>query len=147
MTMISSIRVNFIDIAYSMNVHVFIIWEFIRRYGYERGVRKDKYGRGDVSAVACRKWIHKLYEYTREQGFSYKQDVNKGLYIFRDEKRLVEEKRNEQDVRREYSVDKQGNIIRTTYLGEDEDTGQVYRWDNSFQGWKYVKTILFINKK
>lgn len=145
--MISSIRVNFIDIAYSMNVHVFIIWEFIRRYGYERGVRKDKYGRGDVSAVACRKWIHKLYEYTREQGFSYKQDVNKGLYIFRDEKRLVEEKRNEQDVRREYSVDKQGNIIRTTYLGEDEDTGQVYRWDNSFQGWKYVKTILFINKK
>ena len=145
--MISSIRVNFIDIAYSMNVHVFIIWDFIRRYGYERGVRKDKYGRGNVSAVACRKWIHKLYEYTRGQGFSYKQDVNKGLYIFRDEKRLAEEKRNEQDVRREYSVDKQGNIIRTTYLGEDEDTGQVYRWDNSFQGWKYVKTIPFINKK
>lgn len=145
--MISPIRVNFIDIAYSMNVHVFIIWEFIRRHGYERGVRKDKYGRGDVSAVACRKWIHKLYEYTREQGFSYKQDVNKGLYIFRDEKRLAEEKRNEQDVRRIYSVDRRGNIIRTTYLGADEDTAQVYRWDTELMGWKYVKTILFVDKK
>ena len=145
--MISPIRVNFIDIAYSMNVHVFIIWEFIRRYGYERGVRKDKYGRGDVSAVACRKWIHKLYEYIQEQDFSYKQDINKRQYIFRDEKRLAEEKRNEQDVKRVYSVDKDGNIIRTTLLGSDGDTGQVHRWDMYIQGWKYVKTILFINKK
>lgn len=145
--MISPIRVKFIDIAYSMNVHVFIIWEFIRRYGYERGVRKDKYGRGDVSAVACRKWIHKLYEYIQEQDFSYKQDVNKRQYIFRDEKRLAEEKRNEQDVKRVYSVDKDGNIIRTTLLGQDGDTGQVHRWDVHIQGWKYVKTILFINKK
>ena len=145
--MISPIRVKFIDIAYSMNVHVFIIWEFIRRYGYERGVRKDKYGRGDVSAVACRKWIHKLYEYIQEQDFSYKQDINKRQYIFRDEKRLAEEKRNEQDVKRVYSVDKDGNIIRTTLLGQDGDTGQVHRWDVCIQGWKYVKTILFINKK
>lgn len=145
--MISPIRVKFIDIAYSMNVHVFIIWEFIRRYGYERGVRKDKYGRGDVSAVACRKWIHKLYEYIQEQDFSYKQGINKRQYIFRDEKRLAEEKRNEQDVKRVYSVDKDGNIIRTTLLGSDGDTGQVHRWDVYIQGWKYVKTILFINKK
>ena len=38
-------KVSFMDTAVCLNCHVFIIWEFIRRYGYTAGVTKDKYGR------------------------------------------------------------------------------------------------------
>ena len=85
--------VKFIDIAMSMNVHTFIIWEFIRRYGYNEGVTKDKYGRGYVSSAKCRGWIDKLAQYVKEQDFSYKQEINKRQYLFRDPDRLAEEKR------------------------------------------------------
>ena len=110
--MISSKKVRFIDIAHAMNVHTFIIWEFIHRYEHERGVCKDKYGQGNVSAVACQKWINKLYTYIRKQDFTYKQDINKRQYLFRNMMKYAEEKQNERDVPREYSIDKDGKIIR-----------------------------------
>lgn len=135
-------RVRFIDIAHAMNVHVFIIWEFVRRYGHERGVCKDKYGGGDVSAVACRKWINKLYAYIREQDFTYKQDINKRKYLFRDEKKRAEEKRDERDVPREYSIDKDGNIIRYSWMGASRTFGQVWRWNTETASWGYVETTL-----
>lgn len=28
------------DMAICLNVHTFIIWEFIRRYGFEKGVKR-----------------------------------------------------------------------------------------------------------
>ena len=136
---ISKKQVRFVDIAYSMNVHIFIIWEFIRKFGYERGTRKDKYGRGYVSAVQCRKWIQKLKEYIDEQDFTYKQEFNKRQYLYRDENKLSMEKRNEQDVPREYSVDKQGNIVRYTWFGEDRATGNEWRWDPDLNGWTFVR--------
>lgn len=138
---ISKKQVRFVDIAYSMNVHIFIIWEFIRKFGYERGTRKDKYGRGYVSAVQCRKWIHKLKEYIDEQDFTYKQEFNKRQYLYRDENKFAEEKRNGQDVPREYSVDKYGNIVRYTWLSENRDTGTEWKWDADLNGWTFVQVL------
>ena len=126
---ISKKQVRFVDIAYSMNVHIFIIWEFIRKFGYERGTRKDKYGRGYVSAVQCRKWIQKLKEYIDKQDFTYRQDFNKRQYLYRDENKLSLEKKNEQDAPRTYSVDKHGNIVRYTWFSEDRATGTEWKWD------------------
>lgn len=129
------------DIAYSMNVHIFIIWEFIRKFGYERGTRKDKYGRGYVSAVQCRKWIQKLKEYIDEQDFTYKQEFNKRQYLYRDENKLSLEKKNEQDVPRTYSVDKEGDIVRYTWFGKDRAAGTEWKWDADLNGWTFVQTI------
>ena len=139
--MISKKQVRFVDIAHSMNVHIFIIWEFIRKFGYERGTRKDKYGRGYVSAVQCRKWIHKLKEYIDEQDFTYKQEFNKRQYLYRDENKFAEEKRNGQDVPREYSVDKYGNIVRYTWLSKNRDTGSEWKWDADLNGWTFVQVL------
>lgn len=136
-----STTVKFIDIAMSMNVHTFIVWEFIRRYGYQDGVTKDKYGRGYVSSVKCRAWIDKLANYVRDQNFTYKQNVNKARYLFRDLDRLAEEKRNERDVPREYSTDRAGNVIRYTWFGKNKTWGQLWRWDSSLGGWTFVKTV------
>ena len=85
--------IKFIDIAMSMNVHAFIIWEFIRKFGHEEGVKKDKYGRGYVSSTKCRQWINQLAEYVASHNYSYKQEFNKRQYLFRDENKLAEEKR------------------------------------------------------
>lgn len=134
-------RIRFIDIAHAMNVHTFIIWEFIRRYGHERDVSKDKYGQGDVSAAECRKWINKLYKYIREQDFTYKQDINKRQYLFRDMRKYTEEKQNERDVPREYSVDKDGNIIRYSWMGASRTFGHVWRWVPELGGWAFVEVI------
>lgn len=139
--MISKKQVRFVDIAYSMNVHIFIIWEFIRKFGYERGTRKDKYGRGYVSAVQCRKWIQKLKEYIDEQDFTYKQEFNKRQYLYRDENKYSLEKKNEQDVLRTYSVDKQGNIVRYTWFSKDRAVGTEWRWDADLNGWTFVQKL------
>ena len=126
--------VKFIDIAMSMNVHAFIIWEFIRKFGYEAGVEKDKYGRGYVSSTKCRQWINQLAEYVASHNYSYKQEFNKRQYLFRDENRLLEEKKNERDVTRTYLIDKQGRIARrTTYR---DGTSQMWVWNTDGGGWK-----------
>ena len=130
-------KTKFIDIAMSMNVHVFIIWEFIRKFGYEAGVEKDKYGRGYVSSTKCRKWINRLSEYVAGHKYSYKQDFNKRQYLYRDENKSVEEKKNEQDVKREYSTDRKGNVIRYTHM---KGCVQVWRWDPDISGWTFIKT-------
>ena len=90
-------KVSFMDMAVCLNCHVFIIWEFIRRYSYTAGVTKDRYGRGYVEAKLCNEWIDKLAKYVAAQDFTYKQPINKRQYLIRDEARLAEEKRNEQD--------------------------------------------------
>ena len=131
-------RIKFIDIAVSMNVHVFIIWEFIRKFGYEGGVEKDKYGRGCVRSTKCRQWINQLAEYVASHNYSYKQEFNKRQYLFRDENRLAEERKNERDVRREYSTDRKGNIIRYTWMKEG---GQVWRWNPDISGWSFIKKV------
>ena len=131
-------RVKFIDIAVSMNVHAFIIWEFIRKFGYEEGVEKDKYGRGYVSSTKCRQWINQLAEYVASHNYSYKQEFNKRQYLFRDENKLAEEKKNERDVKREYSTDRKGNVIRYTWMNGG---GQVWRWNPIISGWSFVKTV------
>lgn len=126
--------VKFIDIAMSMNAHAFIIWEFIRKFGYEAGVEKDKYGRGYVSSTKCRRWINQLAEYVASHNYSYKQEFNKRRYLFRDENRLLEEKKNERDVTRTYLIDKQGRIARrTTYR---DGTSQMWVWNTDGGGWK-----------
>ena len=127
-------RTRFIDIAMSMNVHAFIIWEFIRKFGYEAGVEKDKYGRGYVSSTKCRQWINQLAEYVASHNYSYKQEFNKRQYLFRDENKLAEEKKNERDVTRTYLIDKQKRIARrTTY---SDGTSQIWVWNTDGGGWK-----------
>ena len=126
-------RVKFMDLAQCLNVHTFIIWEFIRRHGFEKGVKKDRWGHGSVSARECRKWIDKLAAYIGVQGFTYKQEVNKRQYLFRDEARRDEEKRNEQDVPRRYTIDKEGRISRATLFPD----GSIMIWHWSDDGWLF----------
>lgn len=126
-------KISFMDMAMCLNVHTFIIWEFIRRYGFEKGVKKDRWGRGSVSARECRKWIDKLAAYIEEQDFTYKQEVNKRQYLFRDEARRDEEKRNKQDVPRRYTIDKQGRISQATLFSDG--SVMVCYW--SVDGWLF----------
>lgn len=128
-------RVKFVDIAQCLNVYAFIIWEFIRRYGFEKGVKKDRWGRGSVSARECRKWIDKLATYIGEQDFTYKQEVNKRQYLFRDGARRDEEKRNEQDVPRGYTIDKEGRIVRATLF--PDGSVMVWYWNADGGGWLF----------
>ena len=128
-------RVKFVDIAQCLNVHAFIIWEFVRRYGFEKGVKKDRWGRGSVSPRECRKWLDKLATYIGEQDFTYKQEVNKRQYLFRDEARRDEEKRNEQDVPRRYTIDKEGRISRATLF--PDGSIMVWYWNASGGGWLF----------
>lgn len=126
-------RVKFMDLAACLNVHTFIIWEFIRRHGFEKGVEKDRWGRGSVSAHECRKWIDKLAAYIGGQGFTYKQEVNKRQYLFRDVARRDEEKRNEQDAPRRYTIDEEGRISRATLFPD----GSIMIWYWSADGWLF----------
>lgn len=126
-------KVSFMDIAACLNVHAFIIWEFIRRYGFEKGVKKDRWGRGNVSVRECRKWIDKLATYIEGQGFTYKQEVNKRQYLFRDVVRRNEEIRNEQDVPRRYTIDKEGRISRATLF--PDGSIMICHW--SVDGWQF----------
>lgn len=128
-------RIKFVDIAQCLNVHAFIIWEFIRRYGFEKGVRKDRWGRGSVSPQECRKWLDKLATYIGEQGFTYKQEINKRQYLFRDRARRGEEKRNEQDVPRRYTIDRQGRISRATLF--PDGSVMVWYWNADGGGWLF----------
>lgn len=127
-------KVSFMDIAVCLNCHVFIIWEFIRRYGYTAGVTKDKYGRGYVEAKLCNGWVDKLAKYVAAQDFTYKQPINKRQYLIRDEARLAEEKRNEQDISRTYGIDPDGRIKRVSTF--KNGTVQTWYWCRSSLGWK-----------
>lgn len=127
-------KVSFIDIAVCLNCHAFIIWEFIRRYGYTAGVTKDKYGRGSVEAKLCNEWIDKLAKYVASQDFTYKQPINKRQYLFRDEARFAEEKRNEQDTPRTYGIDPDGRIKRVSTF--KNGTSQTWYWHRDSLGWK-----------
>ena len=128
-------RVKFVDLAQCLNVHAFIIWEFIRRYGFEKGVKKDRWERGSVSPRECRKWIDKLATYIGGQDFTYKQEINKRQYLFRDEARRDEEKRNEQDVPRRYTIDKEGRISRATLF--PDGSVMVWYWNSDGGGWLF----------
>ena len=127
-------KVSFMDLAVCLNCHAFIIWEFIRRYGYTAGVTKDKYGRGYVEAQLCNGWIDKLAKYVAAQGFTYKQPINKRQYLIRDEARLAEEKRNEQDISRTYGIDPDGRIKRVSEF--KNGTVQTWYWHEDSLGWK-----------
>lgn len=127
-------KVSFMDIAVCLNCHAFIIWEFIRRYGYTAGVTKDKYGRGYAEAGLCNGWIDKLAKYVATQDFTYKQPVNKRQYLARDEARRAEEKRNEQDISRTYGIDAQGRIKRVSTF--KNGTSQTWYWHRDSLGWK-----------
>lgn len=128
-------RVSFMDMAACLNVHTFIVWEFIRRHGLERGVKKDRWGRGSVSARECRKWIDKLATYISAQGFTYRQEVNKRQYLFRDEARRDEEKRNGRDVPRRYTIDRQGRISRATIF--PDGSTMIWYWNTDGGGWLF----------
>ena len=128
-------RIRFMDIAQSLNVHTFIIWEFIRRKGFEKGVIKDKWGQGSVSDRECRKWIDALATYIEDHDFTYKQVFNKSLYLFRDAERREEEKRNEQDAPRKYTIDKEGRISRATLF--PNGSIMIRYWDNAGCGWQF----------
>lgn len=121
------------DIAVCLNCHAFVIWEFIRKYGFEKGVKKDRWGRGSVSVCECRKWIDKLAAYVGKPDFTYKQEVNRRQYLFRDEARRAEEKRNEQDVPRRYTIDEEGRISRATLFPD----GSIMIWHWSADGWLF----------
>lgn len=127
-------KVSFMDMAVCLNCHAFIIWEFIRRYGYTAGVTKDKYGRGYVEAHLCNEWIDKLAKYVASQDFTYMQPINKRQYLVRDEARLAEEKRNERDVSRTYGIGPDGRIKRVSMF--KDGTVQTWYWHRDSLGWK-----------
>lgn len=129
-------EVRFIDICNALNVHAFIVWEFIKRYGYTEGVRKDKFGRGYVQTGECRKWLSELVDYLKFQEYSYKQEINKGQYTYRNQDRFQREKESEADIERIVSSDEDGNITRLL-LFKNNSIG-VEQWDNMECVWRKV---------
>ena len=59
--------------------------------------------------------------------------MNKRQYLFRDEARRDEEKRNEQDVPRRYTIDTEGRISRATLFPD----GSIMIWYWSVDGWLF----------
>lgn len=116
---------RFIDIANCFNVHAFILWEMCKRYGFHPV--KDKYGRGHLEDAEATILVSMLPSYPALQRFTYKQEINKGQYVFRDEARRDREAESERDVPREYSVT-EGRIVRTTSLRDG--TVYVCKWNN-----------------
>ena len=70
-----------------------------------------------------------------EQDFTYKQEINKRQYLFRDEARRDEEKRNEQDVPRRYTIDKEGRISRATLF--PDGSVMIWYWNADCGGWLF----------
>src|SRR5574343_680715 len=87
--------IKFVDICNAFNVHAFIVWEFLRRYGFLNGVSKDQWGRGSVQSPECDKWLDKFSGYLAFQEYSYKQEINKGQYTYREIERFQREKESE----------------------------------------------------
>ena len=129
-------EISFKEIGRCLNVHQFFIWEFIRRYGYEKGVHKDRFGFGHVPARLANRWIHKLAEYRSFQQYSYKQEINKGQYTYISEERRQREVESEQDLERVYGVDEDGSIVRGTVFASGGR--QVWKWNDLFQSWQLV---------
>ena len=129
-------EIRFVDICNALNVHAFIIWEFIKRYGYENGVRKDKFGRGYVQTQECSKWLAGFVDYLKFQEYSYKQDINKGQYTYRDKDRFQREKESEADIVRIVSSDGDGNITRLL-LFKNKSKG-LEHWDAVECVWRKV---------
>ena len=118
----------------ALNVHAFIVWEFLRRYGFLEGVSKDKRGRGYVRSSECDKWLDKFTEYLVFQEYSYKQEINKGQYTYRGPERFQREKESETDVLRVYGA-KDGLITRTDNYKNGSKS--VKCWDAKECVWKY----------
>ncbi|WAX10992.1 hypothetical protein BV741P4_00045 [Phocaeicola phage BV741P4] len=126
--------IKFVDLCNAFNVHAFIVWEFISRYGHTKGVMKDKWGRGYVQSSECNKWLHKFTEYLVFQEYSYKQEINKGQYTYRDTERFQREKESETDVLKVYGA-KDDLITRTDQY--KNGTKSVKYWDATECVWKY----------
>lgn len=126
--------VKFVDICNAFNVHAFILWEFLRRYDHLEGVMKDKWGRGSVLSSECDKWLDKFFGYLAFQEYSYKQEINKGQYTYRDPERFQREKESETDVNKVYGT-KDDLIIRTDHYADGSKS--VKYWDTKECVWKY----------
>ena len=126
--------IKFIDICNALNVHAFIVWEFLRRYGFLNGVSKDQWGRGSVLSSECDKWLNKFSGYLVFQEYSYKQEINKGLYTYRDPERFQREKESETDVPKVYGA-KDDLITRTDHYTDGSKS--VKYWDTKECVWKY----------
>ena len=126
--------IKFVDLCNALNVHAFIVWEFLRRYDHLKGVTKDKWGRGYVRTPECNKWLHKFAEYLVFQEYSYKQEINKGQYTYRDPERFQREKESETDVLKVYGA-KDGLITRTDNYKNGSKS--VKYWDAEECVWKY----------
>lgn len=118
--------IRFVDICNAFNIHAFIVWEFVRRYGHLKGVSKDKWGRGYVRTSECNKWVNKLSEYLAFQEYSYKQEINKGQYTYRDRARFEREKESESDIVRRYGA-VNGSLTRTNIYRNG--TSRRQRWN------------------
>ena len=126
--------IKFVDICNAFNVHAFIVWEFIRRYGHTKGVMKDQWGRGSVLSSECDKWLDKFSGYLVFQEYSYKQEINKGQYTYRDTERFQREKESETDVPKVYGA-KDDLITRTDHY--KNGTKSAKYWDTTECVWKY----------
>lgn len=125
--------IKFVDICNAFNIHAFIVWEFVRRYGFEKGITKDAFGRGYVKVKEADKWVNKLAEYLVFQEYSYKQSINKGQYTYRDRVRFQREKESESDIVRKYGA-KDGVLTRTNQYRNG--TSRVQTWDAVECVWK-----------
>lgn len=130
-------EISFKIIGEALNIHQFIIWEFVRRYGYDKGITKDRKGRGVVQWHKANLWIDKLAKYLKFQEYSYKQEINKGQYTYISRERFQREKESEQDVEREYGVNDKAQVIRTTKFANGGV--QVWVWNWLTYTWQLTK--------
>ena len=51
-------EISFKIIGEALNIHQFIIWEFVRRYGYDKGITKDRKGLTDYLKTNLTFFLH-----------------------------------------------------------------------------------------
>lgn len=119
-------RIKFIDIANLFNVGGFAVFEFFREQGLK--FEKDKYGRGycEVGVFNPNDFV----EYLKRQEHTYRGDVHKMQYLYRDRGRYLEQKKCETDVRRFYTVGQSGAFYLTTVY--KDFSCEVKRWHTDF---------------
>ena len=118
--------IKFKDIANLFNVGGFAVFEFFREQGLE--FVKDRWGRGSCPVEVFNP--NDFVAYLKRQEHTYRGEVHKMQYLYRDRARYEEQKKCETDVQRFYRVGPSGTFYLITRYRDF--TCEVKRWHTDY---------------
>lgn len=125
--------VRVIDVANLFNVGGFAVFEFLRENGTP--FEKDAFGRGYVNAVDID--LNAFADHLKRQEHTYRGEVHKMHYLYRDKAKYEEAKKCETDIERYYRVDDRTGTIYLVSKFRDH-TCVVKKWHTKEQ---YYSTV------